>query len=118
MTPKYNGRAREFSIEEIKAIGQAVIKGTKITTLEKEYKASARNIKRAINYYNDHVVPRSMWRTKGFVQKTLGSKVVPYYETEAEMLKTPKYTWNSLSKIEKRFYLNYGKKEEGHSPND
>lgn len=118
MTPKYNGRSREFTVEEIKFVGEEVIKGKKIKDLAKIFKVGNRSILKIINHYNTQIAPRPEYELRGFVQKTLGNKTIPYYQTEAEMLKTPKYSWNSLSKIEKHFYLNYGKKEEGHSPND
>jgi hypothetical protein len=118
MIPKYNGRSREFSLEEIKFIAKAVIEGEKISNLAKSYRVGHKRILKIIDFYTTHVVPRPDYKAKGFVQKTLGNKIVPYYETEAEMFKTPKYTWASLSKAEKSFYLKYEKEQQGHSPND
>ena len=113
MEPKYNGKCREFTIEDIKHIGQEVIKGTKIRTLAADYKTSLIRIKRILNFYTSHVVPRPGYKAIGIIQKTLGHKSIPYYETEEEIAEIPEYTWDSLTEIERKFYLKYEKRQEG-----
>lgn len=112
MALKYNGKSREFTIEDIKYIGESVIKGTKITTLAKEFKVGCKRILKTVDFYTYHILPRPSFKAVGFVQKTLGAKTQSYYETEKDMLKTPKYTWNSLSKSERNFYLKYEKERQ------
>jgi hypothetical protein len=112
MEPKYNGKAREFTIEDIKYIGEEVTKGTKITTLAKEFRVGCKRILKTVDFYTYHILPRPSFKAVGIIQKTLGAKTQPYYETEKEMLKTPKYTWNSLSKSERNFYLKYEKERQ------
>ena len=112
MEPKYNGRSREFTLEEMKYIGKQVTKGTKITTLAQEFKVGRKRILALVDFYTYHIVPKPSFKAIGFVQKTLGVKTQPYYETEKEMLKSPKYTWNSLSRSERKFYLDYEKERQ------
>lgn len=112
MAPRFNGKAKEFTIEEIKYIGEQVTKGTKITTLAEEFKVGRKRILKTVDFYTYHILPRPGYKAIGIIQKTLGCKTVPYYETEKEMLKTPNYTWNSLSKIERKFYLDYEKQRQ------
>ena len=112
MEPKYNGRSREFTLEEMKYIGEEVTKGTKISTLAKEFKVGTKRILNIVDFYTYHVVPKPSFKAIGIIQKTLGAKTQPYYETEKEMLKSPKYTWEKLSKSERKFYLDYEKERQ------
>jgi len=95
------GKFIYFSNEEIKFVGKCIEEGKSAAEIANIFNVGIPKVFKVIDQY---LILSSKKRT------CLGYKDSSYF-TEEEMLNTPIYNWENLSKAEKKFYKNYGKKK-------
>ncbi len=92
---------RVFTVREILHIRAKIMRGTRISRIAEGYGVDYRVI---ANIFKEFCWGFSK-NCPSIVIERLGHKNEPYYETEDEMLEEPEYSWESLSALEKEWYL-------------
>lgn len=95
------GKFIYFSNEEINFVGKCIEEGKSAAEIAEIFNVGVPKVFKVIDQYLIIASKR---------KKFLGHKDSTYF-TEEEMLNTPIYNWEDLSKAEKKFYKNYGKKK-------
>lgn len=105
---------RKFTRKELLDIREKIIEGQPIFYISRKYKVDRLVIQ---ELFREFIL--TMDSIKNKKNKTiLGNRDCTYY-TEAELLENSfDYTWEELSKSEKNFYLNYGKRKKRNSRYD
>lgn len=97
----WRGKPTYFSPQEIKFVGDCIEKGKSAAEIANIFGVSIPKIFKVIDEY------LLLFNKK---RSCLGHKDCSYF-TEKDMLTPSIYTWENLSKTEKKFYKNYGKKK-------
>jgi hypothetical protein len=95
------GKFTYFSAEEIKFVGKCIEDGKSAAEVADIFGVGVPKIFKVIDQY---LILFSKKRS------CLGYRDSSYF-TEEQILTSPVYTWEDLSKAEKKFYKNYGKKK-------
>jgi hypothetical protein len=92
---------RVFTVREILHIRARIMRGTRISRIAEGYEVDYRVISSIFSEFSWGFSKNG----PAVVIERLGHKSEPYYWTEAQMLEELDYSWESLSEIERNWYL-------------
>lgn len=97
---------RDFTRTELAAIRDEIIRGTPEGLICRKFGITENVLDNIYGNFKEIMAAVNA----GMPKCILGSKTEPYFSEEQMLARLPQYSWKDLSRLEKQFYLNYGKK--------
>jgi hypothetical protein len=97
---------KDFTRAELAAIRDEIIRGTPEGLICRKFDITENVLNNIYGNFKEIMAAVNA----GMPKCILGSKTEAYFSEEQMLAELPKYSWKDLSRVEKQFYFNYGKK--------
>lgn len=97
---------KDFTRTELAAIRDEIIRGTPEGLICRKFDITENVLNNIYGNFKEIMAAVNA----GMPKCILGSKTEAYFSEEQMLADLPQYSWKDLSRLEKQFYFNYGKK--------